>query len=105
MNHAVRCDGIHLTVCPAVGAHRTGEVGLLMKDVIPLQHHGQFLATQETVRQLGVPYHFIGVQRLIAIAALTKHVEVGDQAGTPWEGDIRIAAVLEVPGGQVVRSL
>jgi len=38
-------DGIDLTIRPSVGIDGTGEVRLLMKNVIPLEHHGQFLAT------------------------------------------------------------
>ena len=54
------------------------------------------------MRELCIPDHFIGVQSLIAIASLAVHVEVCNQTGTPREGDVRVATVLEVPGAQVV---
>ena len=105
MQHGITRDGVDFLVAPAVGIDGAREGGLLAQDVVPLQHDSQRFATQETVRQLHVPYHLIGVQRLVAIAALAVHVEVGTQVGAPWEGYLSVAAIGEVPRRQVVRGL
>ena len=57
------------------------------------------------MRKLGIPDEFISVQALVAIATLAIDVEIGREVGTPREGDLRIAAIVEVPGRQVVRGL
>ena len=49
VQHGIAGDGIHLTVCPTVGIDGAREVGLLVQDIVPLEHHGEFLATQEGV--------------------------------------------------------
>ena len=105
MQHGIRRDGIHLLVAPAVGIDGTREGGLLVQDVVPLQHDGERLRAQEAVRQLGVPQQLVGVQRLVGIAALAEHVEVGREVGTPRERNLGVAAVREVPRCQVVRGL
>ena len=102
MQHGIAGDGVDLLVAPAVGINGSREGGLLAQDVVPPQHDGQWFATQETLRQLHVPYHLVGIQGLVAIAALAEHVEVGAQVGTPWEGYLRVAAIREVPRRQVV---
>ena len=76
-----------------------------MQDIIPLQHHGQRFSTQEAVRQLGVPDQLIGIERRIAIASFTEHVEVGREVAAPREGHSGVTTILEVPGRQVVRGL
>ena len=76
MDHGIGCDGIHFTVCPSVGSDITCEVRLFMEDIIPLEHDYQFLASQESMRQLCVPDKFIGIQRLVTIASFAEHVDV-----------------------------
>ena len=93
MQHGITRDGVDFLVAPAVGIDGAREGGLLAQDVVPLQHDGQRFATQETVRQLHVPYHLIGVQRLVAIAALAEYVEVGAEIRAPGEGDLCVSAV------------
>ena len=55
MQHGIAGDGVDLLVAPSIGIDCTSEVGLLVQNVVPLQHNGELLATQETVRQLGIP--------------------------------------------------
>ena len=105
MQHGIARDGVHLAVGPAVGRHVGRQVGLLVQDVVPLQHHSEFLATQEGLRELGVPQEFVGIHRLVGIASLAEHVEVGSKFHAPIETDVRVTTVLEVPGGKVVRCL
>ena len=57
------------------------------------------------MRQLGVPDDLVGVQRLVAITALAVDVKVGRKVALPREGDAGAAAVVEVPGGKIARSL
>ena len=77
MDHSIAGDGIHLLVAPSVGVDGAVEVGLLVQDVVPLEHDGHLLATQETVGKLRVPYQLIGVERGIGISAFAVAVEVG----------------------------
>ena len=76
-----------------------------MQNVVELQHYGEFLATQETVRELCVPNEFIRIERLVAIATFAEHVDVGRQSTAPWERDARVATIGEIPCGQVARYL
>ena len=105
MQHGIRGDGIHRAVGPAVGVHRAREVGLLVEDVVPLQHHREFLAFHETVRELRVPYQLVGIERGVAVAPLAEHMEIGGEIGAPRERDARVASIREVPGGEVVGGL
>ena len=93
MKHRIRRDGVHLTVCPAIGIDVTGECGLLVQDVIPLQHNRQLLTTQETVRQLSIPYQFVGIQRGIAITPATEHVDICRKVSAPRESNLGVPAV------------
>ncbi len=77
MENGIRGNGVNLLVTPAVSIDGTTEVGLLVQDIIPLQHHGEGLAAQETIAQLRIPNQFVGVQRSIGIAALAIYVEIG----------------------------
>ena len=105
MDHGIGCDGIHLAVGPSVGTHRAREVRLLVKDIIPLQHNGEFLSLEETLRKLCVPDELIGVECLVTVSPLAEHVEVGGEVGAPREGNPGISAIREIPCGEVARSL
>ena len=105
MEHGIGCDGVHLAVGPSVGTHRAREVRLLIEDVIPLQHDGEFLSLEETLRKLCVPDELIGIECLVAISPLAEHVEVGGEVGAPREGNPCISAIREVPCGEVARCL
>ena len=105
MKHGIGSNGVNLRVTPSVGVHCTGEVGLLVQDVIPLQHDGERLAAQETVAQLCIPNEFVGIQRLVAVASFAEHMGIGREIATPRECDSGIAAIGEIPGCQVVGSL
>ena len=70
VHHGVAGDAVHLAVGPSVGRDGAAEVRLLIEDVIPLQHDSQLLAAQESVGELGVPDELVGVERLVAVAAL-----------------------------------
>ena len=105
MQHRIAGDGVYLTIGPAVGIHRSREVGLLVQDVIPLKHHGELLATQETMRDLSIPDEFVGVEGLVAITALAEHVDIGGNVTAPREGDSCVSTIREVPCCQVARCL
>ena len=105
MEHGIGCDGVHLAVGPSVGTHRAREVRLLVEDVIPLQHDGEFLSLEETLRKLCVPDELIGIECLVAISPLAEHVEVSGEVGAPWEGNPCISAIREVPCREVARCL
>ena len=105
MDHGIGCDGIHLAVGPSVGTHRAREVRLLVEDIIPLQHNGEFLSLEETLRKLCVPNELIGVECLVTVSPLAEHVEVGGEVGAPREGNPSISAIREVPCGEVARCL
>lgn len=77
----------------------------MVQDVIPLQHNGERLATQETMRDLGIPKQFIGVECLVTVASLAVHMDVGGKVGAPREGDPGVGTVEMVPGSEVVGSL
>ena len=76
-----------------------------MQNVVPLQHDHQFLSLQESVRELCVPDNLVGVERLVAIASFAVNVDVGGKVAAPGEGNPGVAAVGEVPCGEVVRRL
>ena len=101
VKHSVRSDSVDFLVAPTVGVDGTTEVRLFVENVVPLEHHGEFLALEETLRELGIPQQLVGVERRIAIAALAVHVHVGREVGTPGEGDLRVATVVEVPRFQI----
>ena len=115
MKHRIAGDGVHFLVAPSVGIDGTAEIGLLMQDVIPLQHHRECLSTQEAIAQLGIPYQLIGVERSIAVSALAIAMEVGRKDGPrrsiPWAAgkliqvDACIATIVEVPSGEVTAGL
>ena len=105
MKHSVRRNGIHLLIAPAVGIDGTGEVGLLVQDVVPLKHDGELLASQEAMTQLGIPDKLVGIESLVAVASLTEHVSIGREIAPPREGDTSVSAILEVPSREVVRGL
>ena len=101
MDHGIGGDGVHLAVGPSVGTHRAREVGLFVEDVIPLQHDGEFLSLEETLRELCVPDELIGIECLVAVSPLAEHMEVGRQVGAPWEGNSCVASVREIPCGEI----
>ena len=105
MNHGIRSDSVHFAIGPPVSVYGAGEVRLLVQNVVPLQHDGEGLATQETVRNLGVPKQFVGVECRVTVTSLTVHMDVGGKVGTPWEGDSGVGTILVVPRGEIVGGL
>ena len=59
---------------------------MLLQNIVPLEHECELLASQEAMRQLGIPYHLVGVERLVGIATLAIHVQVGAEVAAPREG-------------------
>lgn len=76
-----------------------------MKDIIPLQHHGQFLTFQEAMRQLCIPNQLVGIKCLVAVSSFAEHVYIRRQVGTPREGNFCITSIREIPGREIVGSL
>ena len=105
VQHGIAGNGVDFLVSPTVGVDGTCKVGLFAQDVVPLQHHSKHLALEEAVRQLSIPQQFVGIQRLVVVAASAKTVEIGREAGTPRKGDARVATVVVIPRGKVVRCL
>ena len=54
---------------------------------------------------MGVPQHLVGVERSVGIASLAIYMEVSRQVCAPGEGDACVAAIGEVPSGEVARGL
>ena len=77
VEHGIGGDGVDFAVGPAVGVDGTGEVGLLVENVVPLKHDGEYLATEEAVAELCVPDELVGVECLVGITTLAVAMEVG----------------------------
>ena len=56
MEHGVAVDGVVLDVAATHCRYRSGEVGLVVEDVVELERDGQGVALQEALRELRVPY-------------------------------------------------
>lgn len=68
MKHRIAVDGIILRIRTGCSGNGTRESALLTKDIVELKHNGQWLALQETLRELRIPYKLIGVHAAIIIS-------------------------------------
>ena len=57
------------------------------------------------MRELGIPEQLVGIERLVRIAALAKHVDIGGEVGPPREGNLGVATIGEIPRSEVVGGL
>ena len=75
MKHRIAVDGIILGIRTGCGRNGTREGALLTKNIVELEHNGQWLALQETLRELRIPYKLIGVHAAIVISTATADRE------------------------------
>ena len=69
MQHRIAVDGIILGIRTGCSRDGTREGALLTKDIVELEHDGQWLALQETLRELRIPYKLIRIHAAVAITA------------------------------------
>ena len=75
MEHRIAVDGIILRIRTGCSRNGTRESALLTKDIVELEHDGQWLALQETLRELRIPYKLIGVHAAVIISTATADRE------------------------------
>ena len=75
MKHRIAVDGIILRIRTGCSRNGTRESALLTKDIVELEHDGQWLALQETLRELRIPYILIGVHAAVIISTATADRE------------------------------
>ena len=75
VQHRIAVDGIILRIRTGCSRNGTREGALLTKDIVELEHDGQWLALQETLRELRIPYQLIGVHAAVIIATATADRE------------------------------
>ena len=75
MKHRIAVDGIILRIRTGCSRNGTREGALLTKKIVELKHDGQWLALQETLRELSIPYILIGVHAAIIISTATADRE------------------------------
>ena len=75
MEHCIAVDGIILRIRTGCSRDGTREGALLTKYIVELEHHGQRLALQETLRELRIPYKLIRVHAAVIISTATADRE------------------------------
>ena len=75
MEHRIAVDGIILRIRTGCGRNGTRESALLTKDIVELEHDGQWLALQETLRELSIPYILISIHAAVIISTATADRE------------------------------
>ena len=75
MEHRIAVDGIILRIRTGCSRNGTRESALLTKDIVELEHDGQWLALQETLRELSIPYILISIHAAIIISTATADRE------------------------------
>ena len=105
MQHGIAGDGIILGIAALHGRHITTECRLAAQDVVHLERQGKGLAAQEGVRQLCIPYQFIGVHRLVVVSATTIHIDARREGRTPGSRQLQVGTVGECPCVEVVVGL
>ena len=68
MKHRIAVDGIILRIRTGCSRDGTREGALLTKDIVELKHHGKWLALQETLRELRIPYILISIHAAVIIS-------------------------------------
>ena len=86
MEHRIAVDGIILGIRTGCSGDSTREGALLTKNVVELEHDGQWLALQEALRELRIPYKLIGVHTAVIISTATADREACVQASSPRSG-------------------
>ena len=75
MQHRIAVDGIILGIRTGCSRDGTREGALLAKDIVELKHDGQWLALQETLRELSIPYILISIHAAVIISTATADRE------------------------------
>ena len=75
VQHRIAVDGIILRIRTGCSRNGTREGALLMQKIVELEHDGQWLALQETLRELSIPYILIGVHAAVIISTATADRE------------------------------
>ena len=75
MKHRIAVDGIILRIRTGCSRYGTGESALLTKNIVELEHDGQWLALQETLGELRIPYILISIHTAVIIATATADRE------------------------------
>ena len=75
MQHRIAVDGIILGIRTGCSRDGTREGALLTKDIVELEHDGQWLALQETLRELRIPYKLIRIHTAVVISTATADRE------------------------------
>ena len=75
MEHRIAVDGIILRIRTGCSRNGTRESALLTKDIVELEHDGQWLALQETLRELSIPYILISIHAAVIISTATADRE------------------------------
>ena len=69
VQHRIAVDGIILRIRAGCSRNGTREGALLAENIVELQHDGKWLALQETLRELRIPYKLIRIHAAVAITA------------------------------------
>ena len=75
MKHRIAVDGIILRIRTGCSRNGTRESALLTKYIVELEHDGQWLALQETLRELSIPYILIRIHAAVIISTATADRE------------------------------
>ena len=75
MKHRIAVDGIILGIRTGCSRDGTREGALLTKYIVELEHQGQRLALQESLRKLRIPYKLIRVHAAVIISTATADRE------------------------------
>ena len=75
VQHRIAVDGIILRIRTGCSRYGTGESALLTKNIVELEHDGQWLALQETLGELRIPYILISIHTAVIIATATADRE------------------------------
>ena len=75
VQHRIAVDGIILRIRTGCSRNGTREGALLTKDIVELEHDGQWLALQETLRELRIPYKLIRIHTAVVISTATADRE------------------------------
>ena len=75
MKHRIAVDSIILRIRTGCSRNGTREGALLTKDIVELEHDGQWLALQESLRELSIPYILIRIHAAVIISTATADRE------------------------------
>ena len=75
MKHRKAVDSIILRIRTGCSRNGTREGALVTKDIVELVYDGKWLAIQETLRELGIPYKLISIHTAVVISTATADRE------------------------------